>query len=104
MRRVLIHTFVIISILVIGALPLISTMIAGAIADANGCVLHEGFANPCVINGTDQGETLYTMGMLGWLAIGTLPVALTAAGIYLVIVIVVTLILTLRKRSQQATT
>lgn len=102
MRRILRHTLVIILILILGALPLISTFTAGAIANANDCVLHEGFVNPCVINGTDWGETLYTMGVLGWLALGTVPIALIAAVVYLVIVIVVTIILNRRKRNQQS--
>ena len=55
--------------------PLISTALAGWIASSHGCTLHEGFANPCVINGTDYGETLYTMGVMGWLMLATLPIA-----------------------------
>ena len=50
--------------------PLISTALAGWIASSHGCTLHEGFANPCVINGTDYGETLYTMGVMGRLPLG----------------------------------
>lgn len=78
-------------------------MIAGTIADSNGCVLHEGFVNPCVINGEDWGETLYTMGVIAWLGLGTLPIAIMAAFVYLVVVIIVSLILrSRRKRAAQA--
>lgn len=55
--------------------PLISTALAGWIASSHGCTLHEGCANPCIINGTDYGETLYTMGAMGWLMLPTLPIA-----------------------------
>jgi hypothetical protein len=55
--------------------PLISTALAGWIASSHGCTLHEGFASPCVIKGTDYGETLYTMGVMGWLMLATLPIA-----------------------------
>jgi ABC-type Fe3+ transport system permease subunit len=100
-RWILIHTLVIVLILLLGASPLLSALIAGTIAEANGCTLHEGFVNPCVINGTDWGETLYTMGVLAWLSLATIPIALMAALLYLVIVIIVALIL--RSRRQRAT-
>lgn len=92
MRWFLIHTFVTILILLLGASPIIVALIAGTIADANGCELHEGFVNPCIINGKDWGQDLYTMGMLGFFAIGTLPIGVGAAVIYLVIVLIVALV------------
>ena len=60
-------------IVLVALLPLISVIVAGAIADANGCVLHEGYANPCVVGGSDLGETLYAMGVMGWFMLATLP-------------------------------
>ena len=97
MRWILIHTLVVILILLLGASPVIVAIIAGTIADANGCTLHEGFVNPCVINGKDWGQDLYALGMLGFFAIGTIPIALTVAAIYLVSVIVVAIILRSRR-------
>lgn len=97
MRWILIHTLVILLILLLGASPILSALVAGTIAEANGCELHEGFVNPCIINGEDWGDTLYTMGLLGFLAIGTLPIGVGAAVIYLVIVIVVSLIVRARR-------
>jgi hypothetical protein len=102
LRWILIHTLIIVLILLAGLSPLIVSLSAGAIANANGCTLHEGFVNPCVINGKDWGETLYTMGVLGWIALGTLPIALGAAFLYLVIVIVVAIILGNRRRKAAA--
>ena len=106
MRRtivyVLIHAFVILFILLLGFSPLISTMIAGTIAEANGCTLHEGFVNPCIINGEDWGEDLYTFGVLGWLAIGTIPLAVGAAIIYLLVVVIVAIVLNVRRRRKMA--
>jgi hypothetical protein len=58
--------------------PLISVMIAGTIASWNGCTLHEGFVNPCVVNGRDVGETLYAMGVMGWFMLVTIPLGLLA--------------------------
>jgi hypothetical protein len=101
-RRVIIHTLVILLILIVGASPLIAAFAAGAIADANGCTLHEGFVNPCIINGEDWGETLYTLFVLGWLAIGTIPIAVIAALVYLAAVVIIALVLHFRRRAKAA--
>lgn len=61
-------------IALIAGWPILSIVIAGTIAEMNDCTLHEGFSNPCIVNGTDVGQTLYTMGMLGFFAIGTIPI------------------------------
>ena len=73
-KWVLLHAGIIVLILVAGLTPLIATAVAGTIADRNGCELHEGFVNPCVIDGVDRGQDLYTTAMLGWLAIATVPI------------------------------
>ena len=99
MRRVLIHALVIIFILLIGALPMISVMVAGTIAERNNCELHEGFVNPCIIDGEDWGETLYAMGMMGWFGLVTIPGALLIAAAYLLIVIIVAIIRYVRRRN-----
>jgi hypothetical protein len=98
MRWILIHTLVIILILLLGASPIIVAIIAGTIAEVNGCTLHEGFVNPCVINGKDWGQDLYAMGVLGFFAIGTIPIALIVAAVYLVSVIIVALLQRNRRR------
>lgn len=56
---------------VIGLLPLLSVVLAGQIAAANGCGLHEGSVQPCMILGFDAGGILYTMTVLGWLMLVT---------------------------------
>ena len=58
--------------------PLMSVVIAGTVASWNGCTLHEGFVNPCVVNGRDIGETLYAMGVMGWFMLATLPLGAIA--------------------------
>ena len=40
-----------------------------------GCELHEGFTNPCVVDGVDYAEQLYTAFVSGWFLLVTLPVA-----------------------------
>ena len=67
-------------ILLLAAAPLIVALGAGAYAANHGCVLHEGFVNPCIVDGQDVGQTLYQLGMVGWFAIATLPLGLGAAG------------------------
>ena len=56
--------------------PILSLAIAGTIAQWNGCTLHEGFVNPCVVGGTEVGQTLYTMSVLGFMAIATIPIGI----------------------------
>ena len=48
---------------------------AAWIAQAYGCVLHEGFPNPCVILGADRGEALSSAFVAGWFGMVTLPLA-----------------------------
>lgn len=54
-------------------LPFLSVLTASLLANAFDCRLHEGFPNPCVIAGADRGETLYAMGVMGWLMLVTAP-------------------------------
>lgn len=74
-------------ILLLAALPVISVIIAGTIADANGCRVDEGSVHPCLVGGTDMGELLYTLGVLGWLMLLSIPAGLAAIGIWAVILL-----------------
>ncbi|MBC9209690.1 hypothetical protein IBL26_22825 [Roseomonas aerophila] len=56
----------------IGIAPLASVALAGLIAELNGCGLHEGFAQPCIVAGVDIGGLLYTMAVMGWLMLVSL--------------------------------
>jgi hypothetical protein len=58
--------------------PIISVVIAGSIASWNGCTLHEGFVNPCIVGGRDIGGTLYSMGVMGWFMLATIPIGAVA--------------------------
>ena len=49
-----------------------SVALAGAIADLNGCELHEGYSQPCLVLGADIGEILHTMVVMGWLMLVSL--------------------------------
>ena len=102
-RRIIIHTLVVLFILVLGISPFLATAGAGMIAEANGCTLHEGFVNPCIINGEDWGRDLYTFGVMGWFAIATIPIALMVIVVYLAIVIIVAIVRSRRRRRATAT-
>ena len=65
--------------------PIASIFAAAMIADANGCRVDEGSVHPCMVLGSDWGETLYTMGVLGWLMLVTVPFGLGAFIVWLII-------------------
>ena len=77
------------AIVLLASLPVISVFTAGWIAGGIGCVLNEGDVHPCPLHGFDLGEMLYGMTVMGWFALGTLP--LGAIGLLLLDWIIVTI-------------
>ena len=67
MKKVPRRIWLLILMIFIGIAPLASVFLAGLIADLNGCSLHEGFVQPCIVLGADIGGLLYNMIALGWL-------------------------------------
>src|SRR6184192_4903178 len=67
--------------------PIGSVMLCAAVANAYGCKVDEGSMHPCIINGQDYGQLLYTLGVLGWLMLVTLPAGLFAFVVWLIILI-----------------
>ena len=53
--------------------PLFSVWAASEIASALGCTLNEGDAHPCILLGVDIGEALFSMFVMGWFMLMTLP-------------------------------
>lgn len=92
--------FAFLVIVLLAAAPLLSALTADLIASANGCDLHEGFVNECVIAGADRGETLYAMFVLGWLGMMSLPVGAIALVAWLVVLVIALLAKSARKRGQ----
>lgn len=72
--------------------PLISAFSASAIADAHGCALDEGGVHPCLIGGTDYGETLSFMFVLGWFGLITIPLGALAAIVWCLILVIVLIV------------
>ena len=101
-RKWIVHVVVLGALLLFSFSPLLVALSAGAFASANGCELHEGFVNPCVVGGTDYGETLYSLGVMGWFGMVTLPLGLLLAGLYVVVVLVVWIIRRKRASRQAA--
>src|SRR5437773_9474470 len=58
--------------------PIGSVMLCGAIANAYGCKVDEGSVHPCIISGHDYGELLYSLGVMGWFMLVTIPCGLVA--------------------------
>jgi hypothetical protein len=72
-------------IALVASWPVLSVLAASLIASLNGCTLHEGFANRCVVFGADIGGLLYSMGILGWFMLMTLPMGAISLIVWTVI-------------------
>src|SRR4030095_1190918 len=75
-------------IVLVAFAPVGSVIACGLIANAHGCRVDEGSAHPCVINGKDYGQLLYSLGVMGWLMLVTIPGGAVAFIIWLVILLV----------------
>jgi len=64
-----------------------SVVACGLIANAYGCRVDEGSVHPCVIGGKDYGQLLYTLGVMGWLMLVTLPAGVFAFAIWLIVLV-----------------
>jgi len=74
-------------IMVFAFAPIGSVMVCAFIANTHGCKVDEGSVHPCVINGHDYGELLYTLGVLGWFMLVTIPGGLVAFVSWLIFLI-----------------
>jgi hypothetical protein len=72
-------------LLVVTMFPVPLLFLATWFAEANGCTLNESGIHPCIVDGTDWGDTLAMMGMSGWLLIATIPIM--AFGVTLIAVV-----------------
>ena len=80
------------AILLFGALPILTLLIAVLFASAFGCDLNEGMVNPCVVLGVDFGGLLYPMAVGGWFAMFTIPLAALALIVWLIALVVLLLV------------
>ena len=77
------YAIVLAGIALVALAPVLSVVLAGAIANANGCTVDEGSVHACVVGGREMGETLYTMFVAGWLMFITLPAGALAFLVWL---------------------
>ena len=90
MRNLLKLPLIVLCISVVGGgLPILSVFLAGTFAKLNGCELHEGFVNPCIVLGIDFGGLLYTMGVMGWFMLISIPFGIAGVGISLIWIVIV---------------
>ena len=77
--------WVLLALIVIAALAPIGSVVTCAwIANAHGCKVDEGSVHPCIINGKDYGQMLYTLGVMVWLVLVTLPAGALTFAIWIV--------------------
>lgn len=88
MKKLLRNLLILVPILLWTIWPIILVSIAGAIAAANGCELNETVINSCIVNGREMGNTLYSMGVMGWFMLVTIPTGLLALLIFLLLLLV----------------
>jgi len=53
--------------------PVLSVLIAMGVAKITGAALDEGNTHPCLVLGVDIGGLLYSMFVVGWIGLITLP-------------------------------
>jgi hypothetical protein len=87
-QLLLIYGVTLVAIATLALLPLLSAVTAGVLADINGCLLDEGTPHPCLILGSDWGDTLYNMSAAFWLMLFTLPAGVLLFTIWLVVLVV----------------
>jgi hypothetical protein len=81
------YWIVLVLIVLFAFAPIGSVMTCASIANSHGCKVDEGSVHPCIINGKDYGQLLYTLGVLGWLMLVTIPGGLFAFALWLIVLI-----------------
>ena len=89
--------YLVIFSVIFAVLPIISIAIAYGIASLNDCRVNEAGANPCMVFGMNVGDALYSMNVLGWFALFTIPIGVVG----LIIGVFWTLFVFTRKRLEK---
>ena len=74
-------------IVIVAFAPIGSVVACGLIANAYGCHVDEGSVHPCMINGKDYGQLLYSLGVMGWFMLLTLPLGALAFAVWLIVLV-----------------
>src|SRR6184192_2222960 len=83
----ILYWIVLVLIVLVALAPVGSVIACGVIANAHGCRVDEGSVHPCMINGKNYGQLLYTLGVMGWFMLVTLPGGAFAFGVWLVVLL-----------------
>jgi hypothetical protein len=83
----IVYWIVLAFIVLVALAPIGSVVTCAWIANAHGCKVDEGSVHPCIVNGQDYGQLLYTLGVLGWLMLVTIPGGAFAFAIWLIVLI-----------------
>jgi hypothetical protein len=83
----ILYGIVLVLIVLFAFAPIGSVLLCAAIANAHGCKVDEGSVHPCIINGHDYGELLYSLGVMGWFMLVTIPGGLFALVAWLIVLI-----------------
>ncbi|HEY5378238.1 MAG TPA: hypothetical protein VIJ78_01720 [Pseudolabrys sp.] len=95
-KRLMILLLILIALFAI--LPFLSVLAASGIASGLGCALDEGSTHVCMVAGIDIGGALYTMFVLLWLSMLSIPLA----GISLIVWLAAASILYILHRRRRA--
>lgn len=83
-----IYWILLVVIVVFALWPVATVALSSWLAETNGCMLNEGDVNPCLIGGADWGGALYTMFVLGWFMLATVPLGAGALLVWLVVLVI----------------
>lgn len=72
--------------------PLLAGMAAGTYAEYHGCRLHEGYPEPCIVDGVDVGKSLYTFAVLPWLTLATVPLGFSGLVLWVIVELVIVVV------------
>lgn len=75
-------------VLLVCLAPLFCMAVAEVIARINGCKLDLVSAHPCIVGGQDIGDTLLTLGSMGYFLMATLPWAMVVVAAWIIIEII----------------
>jgi len=85
-------------IVLFAAMPVLLTLAAWVIAGALGCTLNEGGVHACVLFGHDIGGSLKTMFVSHWFAYMTIPGAVAALVVWIVVALILLVLRRWRRR------
>jgi hypothetical protein len=94
---IILAVLILIAILVWTLWPVALVAVAGTVASSHGCTLDESTPHPCVVNGRDIGDTLYSMGVMGWFMLVTIPTGGAALAAYALILLGIWIVRRLRR-------